>query len=258
MSLVWDQMSSDGDGSRPLYYSEVGAKRPESIKVHARVTAAESARKKMKHRSFQCPHQWSSMEALRIGDTTLCLCINLPDNTEVIMYKLLKWKICFSVRVMLVRLLNHCDSTPVPSHVDWLCVRWHRGVVQRINNTQMILKKDREGESGNKSLLYLVVFSHRTWRNVHKVTCEEKSVGYQIKKPLVPKLINILLQLACRFLHMQDIYGAYEFGGWSLLYLHYHYVTVLLFIGFNSLLNHTYQGQSFVCQALLVFILNFK
>ena len=195
-------------------------------------------------------HRWRLWEL----ETQHSACVSICQ----IMYKLLKWKICFSVRVMLVRLLNHCDSTPVPSHVDWLCVRWHRGVVQRINNTQMILKKDREGESGNKSLLYLVVFSHRTWRNVHKVTCKEKSVGYQIKKPLVPKLINILLQLARRFLHMQDIYGAYEFGGWSLLYLHYHYVTVLLFIGFNSLLNHTYQGQSFVCQALLVFILNFK
>lgn len=53
----------------------------------------------------------------------LWLCINLPDNTEVIMYKLLKWKICFSLRVMLVRFLNHCDSTPVRSHVDWLRAR---------------------------------------------------------------------------------------------------------------------------------------
>lgn len=34
------------------------------------------------------------------------------------MYKLLKWKICFSLRVMLVRFLNHCDSTPVLSR--WL------------------------------------------------------------------------------------------------------------------------------------------
>lgn len=57
-----EQCDYHSDGSRPLYYSEVGANRPKSIRVHARVTAAESARKKMKHRSFQCPHQWSSME----------------------------------------------------------------------------------------------------------------------------------------------------------------------------------------------------
>lgn len=58
------------------------------------------------------------MEGSDIGDMTLWLCINFPGNTGVIMYELLKWKICFGLRVVLVRFLNDYDSTPVPRQVD--------------------------------------------------------------------------------------------------------------------------------------------
>lgn len=147
MSLVRDHMSSvittatDHGLCTTVKWEQRGQNPLESTLVLQLQRVLE---KKWNTGHFSVPisdHRW---RALRIGDTTLCLCINLPDNTEVIMYKLLKWKMCFSVWVMLVRLLNHCDSTPVPSHVDWFCVRWHRGVVHRINNTQMSLKKDRD------------------------------------------------------------------------------------------------------------------
>lgn len=58
---------------------------------------------------------WGVVEGFDSEDITHWLCINLPDKTEVIMCELLKWKICFSLQVMLVRFLNHYDSTPVSS-----------------------------------------------------------------------------------------------------------------------------------------------
>lgn len=109
--------------SWPLYFHKVGAKRPKSIRLYTLLQL-----QRVHNVSFRCPHQWSMMEGFEIGHITLWLCINLPDNTDVIMYELLKWKICFSVRVMLVRFLNHCDTcTPVPSHVDWLRARLQQG-----------------------------------------------------------------------------------------------------------------------------------
>lgn len=79
-------------------------------------------------------------------DVSLCLGVGLPSNTEVIMYKLPEWKICFSLRILLFRfslsLWQHtCSQTQRLQH--WFLYTTQKRYDERRGTILQCMNKER-------------------------------------------------------------------------------------------------------------------
>ena len=136
--LLRSDKKCDYKRSWPLFFPKVEAKKPESIMFYT-ATAAERTKKKMKHRSFHCPHQWSVMEGFEIGDITLC-CVSICQITQKMMYQDRK---CVFHCWVIVRSFYHCEHTC--SQSGWLtlsvvhCITRHTKEKKSVGTTLCLI-----------------------------------------------------------------------------------------------------------------------